>query len=105
MKVDRQKPTLIFLSSTICYIVGLFLGYFYTHTPCLRNTHFSDFSNMFIKDINFIKILLNNIRLILLLIFGSWLMGSVTATNLVINGQFLGVAIKELMESQSSISV
>ncbi len=103
MKLDRRKPTLIFLSSTICYIVGLFLGYFYT--PCLRNTHFSDFSDMFIKDINFIKILLNNIRLILLLILGSWLMGSVTATNLVINGQFLGVAIKELMESRSSISI
>ena len=32
-------------------------------------------------------------------------MGCVTATNLIINGQFLGVAIKELVKSRSSISI
>ena len=95
----KLSKLLLIFTSSFFYLLGVLLGFFYT--PILRNIHSL---NIFTENININLILLNNVKLVMLLIVGGLLMGSLTTINLVINGQFLGVIIRELITSHDLIS-
>ena len=81
------RPTIV--ASIVMYCVGLFLGLTLPHL----NLEATDIQS--IMNLQFLEILNNNFRVILLLLSGSFLFGTTTILNLVFNGVTTSLMIRD----------